>query len=265
MEANMTHPYHMHREHQVEHRRIHKILEEAPAEHKKHSHSKAFSKVTSKSAAMAHDGMACGGTASPKRYAKGGRVKKAEGGPTSPPGGNPPPRPSGDTKEIGDAFSSMMGSKSTMARRPGKAAGGAVGSFAKGGKVKHGGKKAGHQTNIAIVMPHHPAAATPMPAGPPGGPAGAMPGGPPPLPPGGPGGAPPGPGPGMPPPGGMPGMPRARGGKAYIAGEASKAANIGKWSARAHANSYARGGGLPDAGAASGVGREEKAGVRRKK
>jgi hypothetical protein len=194
----MAHPYHAHREHQVEHRRIHKVLEEHGHEAKAHSHSKAFSKVTSKSAAMAHDGLACGGTASPKRYARGGKV-------------------------------------------PG---------FAKGGHVK--GKKGGHQTNIAIVMPHHPAGGpTPPMAGPPGGPPGGMPGGPPPLPTGGP----PGPGPGMPPPGGMPGMPRARGGRA-IGGEATKE-NISKWSARASANSYASGGRLPDAGSFSGVERKE--------
>lgn len=55
---------------------------------------------------------------------------------------------------------------------------------------------------------------------------------------------------------------RARGGK--VAGEAT-AANIGKWGKRAEINSYARGGRLPTAGAATGVGREQKAGIRTKR
>lgn len=188
----MAHSHHMHREHQVSHRRVSKILEEHGSEAKMHSKSPAFSKVTSKSAAEAHDKLACGGAA-PKR-------------------------------------------------------------FARGGKVKHG---KGHQTNIAIVVPHHPA--TPPGAGPTGGP---PPGGPPPL--GGAPGGPPGMPPGMaPPPGGPPGMPpgmpmRARGGGVKkagggsIDGESTKG-DIAKWGARAAKNSYFRG------GAATGVGREEKA------
>jgi hypothetical protein len=111
--------------------------------------------------------------------------------------------------------------------------------FARGGKVK--GHKGGHQTNI-IVVPHHQA----PPAGPMAGPATP----PPPMagPPPGPAGGPPGMPPGMPPPG-----MRARGGRAgYIEGEPTKG-NIAKWSARASKNSYFRG------GAATGVGREEKA------
>lgn len=200
----MAHPYHMHREHQVEHRRIHKILEEHGPESKTHSKSHAFSKVTSKSAAEAHDKMACGGS-TPKRYARGG-------------------------------------------------------------KVKHG---KGHQTNIAIVVPHHPGATgTPPGAGPTGGP---PPGGPPLLPP--PGAGPGGP-PGMPPPGGPPGMPppgmpmRAKGGRIAkargggIDGESTKA-NINAWANRASKNSYKRGGRLPDAGAATGVARLEQAGKKK--
>jgi hypothetical protein len=96
--------------------------------------------------------------------------------------------------------------------------------FARGGKIK----KPAHQTNIAIVVPHHAGAPSGI-MGPMDGPPAAM-GGPPPMPPG-TGMMPPGAG--MP-PGPPPGMPmRARGGRA----------------------------GLPDAGAASGVGREEKASV----
>lgn len=123
--------------------------------------------------------------------------------------------------------------------------------YARGGKVGKGHGKS-HQTNVNIVIPHHQAA-PPMPGGP-------MPGGP--MPGGAPGGAPPM----MPPPGagGPPGMPpgmpmHARGGAikkshgGYIAGEGNSEANLKKWSKRASDNSYFRG------GAASGVGREEKA------
>lgn len=195
----MAHSHHHHREHQVSHRRVHKILEEHGSDAKHHHsgpHSHAFSKVTSKTAAENHDKYACGGSA-PKRYARGG-------------------------------------------------------------KVKHG--KSGHQTNIAIITPHHPAggpSTPPIAAGPTGGP---PLGGPPPLPMGaGPGGPPM-----MPPPGGPPGMPRARGGRigkkggGPIDGESTRE-DIKKWEKRDKANSYARGGGLPTAGAATGVGRLESA------
>lgn len=112
--------------------------------------------------------------------------------------------------------------------------------YARGGRTK--GHK-GQQTNIAIVMPHKGQGAPgPMPPG-----AAGLPGGPPPGPlPGGPPGMPPG----MP-PGGPPPMMRARGGRT-IGGEATEG-NIKAWGKRASGNSYFRG------GAASGVGREEKA------
>ena len=73
----MAHSHHHHREHQVSHRRVHKILEHEPAGAKMHSHSHAFSKVTSKSAAESHD-THIKGHKSPKRYAKGGRVKEVK-------------------------------------------------------------------------------------------------------------------------------------------------------------------------------------------
>jgi hypothetical protein len=183
----MAHPHHLHREHQVSHRRVHHILKEEPDGAKHHAHSHAFSKVTSKSAAEHHDGFVAGKRGA-KRYARGGKVK---------------------------------------------------------------GK--GHQTNIAIVVPHHGGAAPP-----PGGPAG-MP--PPPMggPPGGAPGAPPMPPPGAGgPPGMPPGMPMRKSGGRVIDGESTKA-NIKKWSKRASSNSYFRG------GAASGVGREEKAEHQRRK
>lgn len=68
------HPYHMHREHQVGHRRVNHVLKEEPAGAKQHSHSAAFSKVTSKSAAEGHDMKVSGGR-SAKRFARGGKVK----------------------------------------------------------------------------------------------------------------------------------------------------------------------------------------------
>ena len=181
------HSHHHHREHQVSHRRVHKILEGHGHEAKHHHsgpHSHSFSKVTSKSAAEHHDKVH--GHKAPKRYAKGGRVKG------------------------------------------------------------HGK----HQTNIAIVVPHHSPATPPTVT-----PNGAGPTAPPPLPMG--GGAP------LPPPGpGGPGMPmpmRARGGRTgHIDGDASPG-NLKKWAARASANSYFRG------GAATGVGREEKAAHQRGK
>ena len=120
------------------------------------------------------------------------------------------------------------------------------GRFARGGKVKS------PTTNIAIVVPK---SETPA-----GGPAGA--GAPPPM----PVPAPPPPGAGAPPPGMPPGMPpppmRASGGR--IGGDASKK-NLDKWSKRASSNSYARGGGLPTAGADSGVGRKQLSHIQAKK
>lgn len=177
-----NHPYNQHREHQVAHRRVDTILKAEPAGAKKHFAGNAFSKMTSKTAAVDHNGIE--GSSSPKRYARGG-------------------------------------------------------------KVKHGS-----QTNIAIVLPggrQAGASAGPMPG--PGGGAPPMAGPPPGGPPmGGPPGMPPGMPPGLP-----PGLPRARGGRAnYIEGTDTKA-NQRKWSDRAEANSFFRG------GAASGVGREEKA------
>lgn len=181
----MAHSHHMHREQQVAHRRVAKILADAPAGAMKHKDSNAYSNVTSKTAAEQHDSKITG-SKGPQRFARGGRAKSA-------------------------------------------------------------------QTNIAIVIPGAGGSkqalpgGMPMPGGPPPGP---PPGGPPPM-------MPPGAGPGG--PGGPPPPMRARGGK--IDGKASYD-DIKKWSTRAMDNSYARGGRLPDAGAATGEGRLEKAGKR---
>jgi hypothetical protein len=148
--------------------------------------------------------------------------------------------PAGEKKHNHSPAFSKVTSKSAAEHHDDVHGGKAAKRYARGGRTK--GHK-GQQTNIAIVMPHKGAAAG---AGaPPMLPGAAGPGGPPmPLP-----GGPPGGPPGMPPPG-MPPM-RARGGRT-IDGEATEG-NIKKWSKRASSNSYFRG------GAATGVGREEKA------
>ena len=148
--------------------------------------------------------------------------------------------PAGAEKHAkGHAFSKLT-SKSAASRDNDIAGNKSSQRFARGGRVKKGGGN----TNIAIVLPK---GGGPAPGGPAAGPLPmAGPGGPPPPPMGGPPGMPPGP-PGMP-----PGMPmRARGGK-VIDGEATKG-DIKKWGNRAKSNSFFRG------GAATGVGREEKA------
>jgi hypothetical protein len=70
----MAHSHHLHREHQVSHRRVNHILKGEPAGAKQHSKGSAFSKVTSKTAAENHDDGVSGSKA-PKRFARGGKVK----------------------------------------------------------------------------------------------------------------------------------------------------------------------------------------------
>lgn len=100
----MAHSHHMHREYQQSRRRVGEILKDEPAGAKKHATGNAFSRVTSKTAAEAHDIKASGSSA-PKRYARGGKVKGnttniiiAGGGEKQPmpmpvpvPAGGPPP------------------------------------------------------------------------------------------------------------------------------------------------------------------------------
>lgn len=95
----MAHSHHMHREHQVSHRRVGEILKGEPEGAKKHSKSHAFSRVTSKTAAQAHDASVAGKSA-PKRYARGGHVKGHKGHQTNiaivmPKGGAAPEGPGG--------------------------------------------------------------------------------------------------------------------------------------------------------------------------
>jgi hypothetical protein len=100
----MAHPYHMHREQQVAHRRVGSLLKDRPGG-TKHADKSAFSNVTSKTAAASHDSKV-EGKSSPKRYARGGKVGTtniiiASGGkeqgtppmPIAPPGGPPMPPP----------------------------------------------------------------------------------------------------------------------------------------------------------------------------
>lgn len=70
----MAHSHHMHREYQQSRRRVGEILKDEPAGAKKHATGKAFSRVTSKTAAEDHD-IKPFGSSSPKRYARGGKVK----------------------------------------------------------------------------------------------------------------------------------------------------------------------------------------------
>lgn len=152
--------------------------------------------------------------------------------------------PSGAKKHAeGPAFSKIT-SKSAACRDDDVRGHSSAKRFARGGKVKG-------DTNINIVIPGG-GAKSPMPM---------------PMPMGGP---PPGPGPGLPappmggPPPGPPGMPmRASGGK--VNGIATKE-GIAKQSARAAANSYARGGSTKmTAGSESGVGRLQLAAIQKKR
>lgn len=68
------HPYHSHREYQASHRRVGTRLKNEPEGATKHATGKAFSNVTSKTAAASHDSKVEGKSA-PKRYARGGKVK----------------------------------------------------------------------------------------------------------------------------------------------------------------------------------------------
>lgn len=92
-----NHPYNNHREQQVAHRRVSTILSGSPSGASKHASGHAFSKLTSKSAAVRDDDIA--GRKSPSRFARGGRVKKG-GGNTNiaivlPKGGAAPGGPAG--------------------------------------------------------------------------------------------------------------------------------------------------------------------------
>lgn len=71
----MAHSHHLHREHQVSHRRVSHILKGEPDGAMAHNKSHAFSKVTSKTGAEHHDAFVAG-SSQPKRYARGGKVKK---------------------------------------------------------------------------------------------------------------------------------------------------------------------------------------------
>ena len=139
------------------------------------------------------------------------------------------------------------GKRTELGKAIGKAAGGRIDKFARGGKVK--GK-----VNINIIVPRgEPSAVPPLPAamGPPGG----MPMGPP-VPPG----MPPGP-PSL--PQGMPPMKKSGG---SISGLSTKE-NLSKWSERAARNSkFASGGKVTGqkGGAETGVGRLDKIKMQRR-
>lgn len=156
----MAHPYHMHREHQVSHRRVSPLLNDEGTDSTKHGNSGAFSKVTSKSAAVAHNGIS--GSASPKKYARGGKVKgnttniiiasgaKEQGPPMGMPMGGPPPgpppMPMGPPPGAGGpppgmpmrASGGKVGGESTKANIDSMAARAKKNSYAKGGRITAG-------------------------------------------------------------------------------------------------------------------------------
>lgn len=178
-----------------------------------------------------------------KHFKKGGRVHS-------------------DEKEDRALIKKMV--KKDDLKAPGKASGGRLDKFARGGGTKH--KKGGTHINILVAPKGGEAAALPGGAG--GPPPGA--GGPPPMmPPKGPPGMPPGAGgppmgaggpPMMPPPGaGGPPMMRKAGGRTPSG--LSTSGNLKAWSDRAKSNTkYAKGGKVAmKAGADSGEGRLEKA------
>ncbi len=151
----MAHPYHMHREHQVSHRRVDPLLKEEPAGATKHANSPAFSKVTSKTAAENHDRI--GGDSSPKRFARGGKVgttniiiassPKDQPAPPMPlPMGGPPPGPPMPPPGAGGpppgmpmrASGGKVGGDSTKGNLDGWSGRAAKNSYAKGGRITAG-------------------------------------------------------------------------------------------------------------------------------
>lgn len=85
-----NHPYNLHREQQVAHRRVNTVLKGEPAGAKQHAAGSAFSKVTSKSAAQSHDDTVRGSRGA-KRFARGGKVKGDTNITIVVPGGGKPP------------------------------------------------------------------------------------------------------------------------------------------------------------------------------
>jgi hypothetical protein len=168
----MAHPYHMHREHQVSHRRVAPLMKEEPAGAMKHAKGNPFSKVTSKTAAENPDDI--GGKSMPKRYARGGKVKGhgkggnttniviashkpqptpvpvpvPAGGPGGPPPGGPPMMPPGAGGPPGmppggppmpmRAKGGRVDGESTKENIEGWSSRAAKNSYAKGGKVMAG-------------------------------------------------------------------------------------------------------------------------------
>ena len=202
------HPFHAHREHQASHRRVGTRLKDHPGGAMKHADGGAFSKVTSKTAAAAHDSNV-EGKASPKRYARGGKVKgattniaivlpggKGDGpdmpGPMPPMAGGPPGMPPG------------LPPGGPPPGMPMRASGGRV-KKAGGGGIPQTGRQMDEDARKTREILERRGVVTPA---------------------------------------------KASGGS--VGGESTKG-NIAKMAARADKNSYFRG------GAATGVGREEKA------
>jgi hypothetical protein len=253
----MAHPHHLHREHQVSHRRVHHILKGEPAGAKEHSKRHAFSKVTSKTGAEHHDAFVAG-MSSPKRYARGGKVKGKKGHQTNiaivmphhPPAAPAGPIPGPGAPPPGGAPPMMA--KPPMAGPPGAPPGMPPGMppppmRKHGGRVKKAG---GGAADDEVVRRVESAAASALNRGAMNryGERGDKPDS-------------------RSPTGPMT-RDRSRGGRAKAGGGAmdgeSTKGNIKKWGKEASDNSYAKGGFVKPkvidrGGAASGVGREEKA------
>jgi hypothetical protein len=150
----MAHSHHLHREHQVSHRRVANILKDEPSGATKHAKSPAFSKVTSKTAAEDHN---ISGAPPKNRYARGGKVGTTNiiiatgeregpkppmpmavppGPPPGPPPGGPPmgPPPGMPMRASGG----KVGGESTKGNLDGWSGRAKANSYAKGGKVGGG-------------------------------------------------------------------------------------------------------------------------------
>jgi len=159
----MAHPYHMHREQQVAHRRVGPHLKDHPAGATKLAKGSAFSKVTSKTAAENHDTAPEGR----KGYARGGKVKgnttniiitgggaqkqpvpvpvptggpPPGGAPMGPPPGGPPmgAMPGGPPPPMRAKGGRVLGGDATKDNLDAWSARAAKNSYAKGGRISAG-------------------------------------------------------------------------------------------------------------------------------
>lgn len=139
------HPYNQHREQQVAHRRVDTILKGSPDGAKQHAQGHAFSKITSKSAAVRDDDIG-GSKSKPGRFARGGKVKPnttinivipGQGAPKPPMPMPVPPPPMGGPPPMGPPPGGMPPPPGAMGPPPGGPPPG-MPMRARGGKVGGG-------------------------------------------------------------------------------------------------------------------------------